>query len=376
MPRAQLTPAVRAGVLLLFLSLFHPVLVPAQSGRQTRNLILVTLDGVRWQELFTGMDSVISQDTTSGVQDLDRLRQRYWRTTPEARRRALMPFFWDSLVPRATLLGNRTLGSEVSITNRHGFSAPGYEEILTGQAQPDVTSNDPVRYPHRTVLEHLRQALGLSPSQVAVFASWENIRFYAASRPEAIFVNAGHDTVPLPLSTPDLSRLAALEVRALPLWDGCRLDAFTGAMAIEYLKRRRPRVLYLSLDDTDDIAHLRRYDRLLEALHAADDLLRELWQTVQSIPSYRNHTTLVITTDHGRGRTAADWGDHGEKVPGSTEIWVGVIGPDTPHLGEVANGAPAQQADIAATMLGLMGLDPRAFNPEAGPPLPGVGAGR
>ena len=287
-----------------------------------------------------------------------------------------MPFFWDSLAPQGVLLGNRTLGSEVSITNPHGFSAPGYEEILTGQAQPDVASNDPVRYPHRTVLEYLRQALGLSASQVAVFASWENIRFYATSQPGAIFLNAGHDTVPPTLSTAELSRLTALELRALPLWDGCRLDAFTGAMALEYLKRRRPRVLYLSFDDTDDIAHLRRYDRLLEALHAADDFLRELWQTVQSLPGYRDHTTLIITTDHGRGRTATDWGDHGEDVPGSSEIWVEVVGPDTPHLGEVSNSPPARQADVAATLIGLMGLDPRGFNPQAGAPIAGVGAGR
>jgi hypothetical protein len=27
------------------------------------------------------------------------------------------------------------------------------------------------------------------------------------------------------------------------------------------------------------------------------------------------------------------------------------------------------QADIAATLLGFLGLDPRKFNPEAGPPI-------
>ncbi|HSR92623.1 MAG TPA: sulfatase-like hydrolase/transferase [Gemmatimonadales bacterium] len=348
----------------------------AQEARQTRNIILITLDGVRWQELFTGMDSVISADTLSGVYDLDRLGRDYWRPTPEARRRALMPFFWDSLVPRGILLGNRNRESLVAITNPHGFSAPGYQEILTGQYQPDVTSNDPVRYPHRTILEYLKQKLALQSSQVAVFGSWENFRYYAASHDDLIFVNAGNDSVPKPLTTPTLDLLGKVQTRALALWEGSRLDAFTGAMGIEYLKRHKPRVMYFAFNDTDDLAHSRRYDRLLDALHSTDDFLRELWNTVQSIDSYRNHTSIVITTDHGRGRTTKDWDDHGDGVPGSDEIWVAVVGPDTPGTGEASKTTIVHQADVAATVLGLLGLDAKDFNPAAGPVIPGTGAGR
>ena len=34
-----------------------------------------------------------------------------------------------------------------------------------------------------------------------------------------------------------------------------------------------------------------------DALHALDDFLRELWQTVESLPAYRGRTTLILTTD-------------------------------------------------------------------------------
>ena len=95
----------------------------------------------------------------------------------------------------------RRRGSRVTITNPHGFSAPGYLELLTGQAQPDVTSNDPIRYAHETVLEHARERLGLPPERVAVFTSWDNFRFYAASREGAFFVNAGYDSLPAALRT-------------------------------------------------------------------------------------------------------------------------------------------------------------------------------
>jgi sulfatase-like protein len=361
---------------LLWLGLLPVSVSQAQEARQTRNVLLITLDGVRWQELFTGMDSIISADSASGINDLERLRRDYWRSTPEARRETLMPFFWDSLVPRGILLGNRNRQSAVAITNPHGFSAPGYQEILTGQYQPDVTSNDSVRYPHQTILEYLKQKLAVKPSQVAVFGSWENLRFYAASRDAVIFVNAGYDSVPKPLSTPTLDLLSKVQTRALALWDGSRLDAFTEAMGLEYLKRHKPRVMYFAFNDTDDLAHSRRYDRLLDALHSTDDFLRELWNTVQSMDTYRNHTSMVITTDHGRGKTPKDWSDHGDKVPGSDEIWVMVIGPDTPRTGEASNTTLVHQSDIAGTVLGLLGLDVNGFNPAAGKAIRGTGAGR
>ncbi len=134
--------------------------------------------------------------------------------------------------------------------------------------------------------------------------------------------------------------------------------------------------MYFAFNDTDDLAHSRRYDRLLDALHSTDDFLRELWHTVQSQPTYRDHTSLVVTTDHGRGRTTKDWDDHGDGVPGSEEIWVAVIGPDTPRTGEASHTAIAHQADVAATVLGLLGLDVNDFNPAAGSAIPATGAGR
>jgi hypothetical protein len=316
--------------------------------------------------------SIAASGDDGGVYDLDRLRRDYWRTTGEARRRALMPFLWDSLIPRGMVFGNQHRGSRAVITNRHGFSAPGYLEIFTGQAQPDVTSNDPVRYSHQTVLEYAQRRLGLSRSGVAAFTSWDNFRFYVSSQPNAFFVNAGYDSLPAGLATPAMRDLAQLQTRALALWEGSRLDAFTGAMALAYLPRFHPRLVYVAMNDTDDLAHSRRYDRLLDALHALDSWLRDLWHLVGSTPGYRGRTTLILSTDHGRGRTSKDWSDHGEEVAGSEDIWIAVIGPGTPTLGEVADGPEVHQADIAATVLACLGLDVRAWSAEPGPPLPGV----
>ncbi len=372
MPFADLRRVLLAAALLVA----GTQALPAQTSARS-NVILVTLDGIRPEDLFGGMDSIVTAvDSLSGVYRIDRVRADYWRPTAEERRRALMPFFWDSLVPRGILLGDPAVGSRVTITNTQGFSAPGYQEILTGQAQPDVTSNDRIRYAHETALEYARRRLGLRSSQVAVFGSWENFREYAASREDAVFVNAGYDALPDSIATPEMRRLAVLQTRALALWEGSRLDAFTGAMALAYLRRYQPRVLYVAMNDTDDLAHARRYDRVLDGLHALDGFLRELWQTAEALPAYRGQTTLIVTTDHGRGQTPEDWTDHGEGVKGSENIWIAVVGPYTPDRGVVAHQADVHQANVAGTLLACLGLDVRQWNATAAAAIPGACGGR
>lgn len=343
----------------------------SQSAVSGSRVILLTLDGVRPTEFFRGMDAdVVAYPDSSGIGDSARVWREYWRDDPPARRRAVMPFFWDSLAPKATVVGDPAIGGHATITNIEGFSAPGYLEILTGTAQPTVTSNDMVRYPFETILQYARRKLGLGKMQVAAFTSWENFRTYVANRPDDIYVNAGFDTVPEPFTTPLLARLATLQARALPEWNGSRLDAFTGGMAIEYLRRHRPILMYISFNDTDDFAHLRKYDRVLDAMHQADDFIRELWHAVQSMPEYRGRTTLVITTDHGRGLTPTTWTDHGRETVGSSEIWMAVIGPGT----AASPGArvTATQSQIAATVLTCLGLNPADFSAAAALPLSGV----
>jgi bisphosphoglycerate-independent phosphoglycerate mutase (AlkP superfamily) len=124
--------------------------------------------------------------------------------------------------------------------------------------------------------------------------------------------------------------------------------------------------------ETDEWAHAGRYDRVLRSTRAVDDYLRELWAFVQSHPDYRGRTTLIVTTDHGRGRTIRDWGNHGREVEGAEEMWLAVIGPDTPALGERRNAASLTQSQIASTVAALLGHDWRRAEPRAAPPIADV----
>ena len=120
---------------------------------------------------------------------------------------------------------------------------------------------------------------------------------------------------------------------------------------------------------TDNWAHAGRYDLVLESAHQFDRFTEELWNTMQSLPEYRDRTTFIITTDHRRGSGAVEWKEHGVDQKGAENIWIAMVGPDTPALGERANIAAVEQAQIAATVAALLGKDYVKDVPAAAPPL-------
>ena len=336
-------------------------------------VILVTLDGVRVQEIFGGLDETIAvHDEQKVYSDMAAMRARFGADTPEARREALLPFFWKTLAPQGMVLGNPAYGNHVRVQNRVQWSTPGYTEMLTGRPRPEVTDNEHRRYGYTTALEHARAALGLAYQQVAQIGSSETYTLAAASRDDAFLMVGAYDSVPAPWGTPKIDELAALRRQVLGLWEEGSNDTLTFRMAQAYVVKNRPRVLWLALVNSDDWAHSDRYDRYLAHLHLADQLIGELWQTVQSLDEYRDRTTLIITTDHGRGLQGGDWAEHDITIPGSDAVWLAVIGPDTPDLGEVREPGTLYQGQVAGTLLQFLGLDVRAMDPEALPPAAGA----
>jgi hypothetical protein len=93
---------------------------------------------------------------------------------------------------------------------------------------------------------------------------------------------------------------------------------------------------------------------------------------MQSMPEYRDQTTFIVTTDHGRGSGMVEWKEHGVDQKGSENIWIAIMGPDTPARGERENSASVTQAQIAATAAAFLGQDFPHAVPLAAPPLPDV----
>lgn len=350
--------------------LFSVVGLVAADERQTENIILITADGLRWQEVFRGIDPAFMKAEEAGMKAAGELRTKLWAESIEERRRLLLPFFWTEIAKRGVLLGNRDQGSSVRVINGYRVSYPGYSEILTGRAQDDaIRGNDPIQNPTETVLEFLRHKWNLEREQVALFGSWDIFQSIGEHRPGSVVINAGFRALETPGMSARLSELSRIQFELLTPWRTVRHDYITFEMALEYLKTAHPRVLYVALGETDDWAHDRRYDRVLETASYFDDCVRRLWEAAQSTPEYRGKTTMLVTSDHGRGATLEDWHGHGTKVDGAEFIWIAAMGPDTPASGEIRSGEESSQRDVAPTMLNLAGIDHSEYDGVEGRPI-------
>ena len=328
----------------------------------TENVFLITLDGLRWQELYSGADEGLIGDKDY-VSNPDELKNLFWAEKKEDRREKLMPFFWSVISKEGQLYGNRWEGSYVNCTNEMWFSYPGYNEILTGAADDArITSNDKIPNPNTTVLEVANRS-GRLKGKVAAFGSWDVFPYIINEERSGVPVNAGFEkSMDEPLSEKE-KLLNDLQGDIPSPWGTVRLDAFTHHYALEYLKKHQPRLLYIAYGETDDFAHDGEYDHYLKSANRTDKFINELWDFAQSSDQYRGKTTFIITTDHGRGTEPKEtWKGHGNEIHTAGEIWIAVIGPDSSPLGEQTKGQ-FYQNQIAKTVAQLLEIN---FNSNAG----------
>jgi hypothetical protein len=331
----------------------------AFAQQKTKNLIIVTLDGMRWQEVYRGADSAMinSKYTT----DQDDVKKKYWTAKVEERRKMLFPFLWNVVSKQGQLYGNRDAGNKDEVANPYHFSYPGYNEIFTGFPDARMNTNDPTTNPNMNVLEYINKQKGFE-GKVVAFSSWE--RF-----PQIL--NVGRSGLPVYSGYADLKNADANQrlkylnelQHNVPayLGDSTRLDFITYEYSKEYIKQYKPRVLYMAFDETDDMAHAGNYKFYLDRAKQEDGYFSALWKMLQADPFYKDNTTLLITTDHGRGNEPMDkWRDHGADVKGSENTWFAVIGPDTAPTGEIKTQTITYHKQLAQTMAQLLGLNFKA----------------
>lgn len=332
----------------------------AQKKLKTENVILITLDGFRWREVFNGADENLISEKDF-IADEKALKQEFWDNDPLIRRKNLLPFVWTTLAASGQIYGNRQYNNKVNLHNKHRFSYPGYHEILTGFADDrQIKSNDKNDNPHKTILEFINQQNGFQ-GKVAAFGSWDVFPYILNVKRSGLPVNAGFDTARGPQLTDREIFLNQLQSEIPSPWTSVRLDAFTHHYALEYLKKESPKVLYLAYGETDDFAHDGNYEAYLRSAHQTDAFIKDLWQWLQQSPVYQNKTTLLITTDHGRGNTKKSWQDHGSSITEADETWFMVLGPDTPALGEVKAAGQYHTDQFAQTLAALLNL---AYTPD------------
>jgi len=319
------------------------------------NVFLITLDGVRWQDVFTGIDTnLLKSDYT---QDKDLLTKKFVGSSEAESREMLMPFFWNTIAKEGQLHGNRNKGSKVDLTNKMLFSYPGYNEILTGRADDgNIDSNDKNYNKNVTILETANSS-DIYKGKVAAFGSWDVFPFIINDKRSGVPVNAGYMD-----ATGDLNEkekfLNEMQRQAPVIWESVRLDVFTHHFAKEYVQKNKPKLVYISYGETDDFAHGGLFDFYMKSLQNTDALIADLWNYVQNDPFYKDNTYFIITTDHGRGKGAQEdskWTSHGIDVNGAEHTWLAILGPNVEVIGEASN-EQLYTNQIAPTLLRILNM--------------------
>lgn len=351
------------GVILLTLGS-----APALAADRAENVVVVTLDGFRWQEVFTGADESYMDAKQGGVKDIPGLMKRYYGENGDERRKVLMPFFWNTVAKHGHVFGNPAKQAAAKITNGLKFSYPGYSELFCGMPDPRIDSNAKKQNPNLSVLEYLHGRPGFK-DRVEAVCTWDVFPFIFRTKQSGLRVLSGWEPIPGDSLT-ERERHVNDTLALLPrYWPNNAFDSHTLGAALSAIERRKPRVLYIGLGETDEWGHGRRYDLYLDAAHKADQFLADLWAKLQRDPQYKDKTALLITTDHGRGGTRVDWTDHGKNVPGAEYMWIATMGAGVTPGGE-REGIEVTQSQVAATIAELLGEDFSTAVPKAAPPLP------
>ena len=337
--------------LLFCLFLYHSKAQPTQAAP---NIFIITTDGFRWQEIFTGADSLIINNPAY-VKDTALLKQMYWDNDQNERRKMLMPFVWTTLLKTGSISGNRNYENKVTVSNTYRFSYAGYNEILTGYADPAIIANRKKTNQNENLLEFLNSQPEYK-NKVAAFTSW-NLFKYILNKPQAHFyLNSGYE----PIAHDSLSAIEtltnAVQANAVNNLQHTRNDMLTFVSAREFIQNRHPKIAFISFGETDEYAHGGNYDGYLQSAHLFDEYLAQLWYLVNKDPFYKNNTTFIITTDHGRGNNSKSWIQHGPLTNGSGSAWLMTMGNNLAAVGEAKNKEEIFNDQLAQTIAQLLGF--------------------
>lgn len=346
--------------------LFFVLIVFSVKAQKTENIIIITTDGFRWQEVFKGVDKTIANDKKFNQDDSTYIYKKFYDVNLKKSRQKIMPFFWSEIASKGQIYGNRELGNKVDVSNPYWFSYPGYSEIMTGNVDLAVNSNGYKPNPNVNVLEFLNKQPKLK-GKVAAFGAWNAFDRILNEKRSGFPVIAAFDKVGGNKPTDAQKLLNEMRDNSFkPFHEDECLDVFTHYQALDELKTKKPKVLYIAYGETDEWAHHGHYRSYLDAANQVDKWIQEIWNFVQNDPQYKNKTTIFITTDHGRGdKTKTQWTDHGADVVGASEIWFAAIGPEIAPKGEIKTDSQVYQKQFAQTIAKLLGYNFTTDHPVA-----------
>ena len=316
-------------------------------------VVLVVLDGVRWQDVFEGVDPVLAAQAK----------------VPPAKADVLMPHLHALLADRGAAVGAPGEGPPIVATGPNFVSLPGYNEIFSGRPPSRCADNDCPQAELPTVADEVR-AVSERPGDVAVITSWPKIERASSAAPASIVLSTGRArALHAELLRDDDVTLkwmeAGAEAAPYPGYDDYRPDTYTAAIALRYLETKRPRFLFIGLGEPDEYAHRDDYAGYLASLRASDVVVGSVFAALERMGARGQRTTVIVTADHGRGR---DFRVHGRSFPESSRVWLVAAGAGIAARGLAHSSRLHHLADVAPTVRQLLGL-PADTSAGAGAPL-------
>lgn len=321
------------------------------------NVIVIMTDGVRWQDIYLGLDTSISNNSRNIKNSKGIIKDFYDDNFKESRKK-LMPFFWNKLEKIGELHGNRILGSKIDVSNPYWFSYPGYSELLTGKVDTLINSNDYIANPNINFFEYLNSQNQYS-KRVVAFGAWNAFdRILNETRSKIPVIN-GFDNYSNYSKSPNAQLLTQMSQNSFKVFGDSEIqDVFIHYQAMDYLKYYQPKALFISYGETDEFAHSGSYQNYIYALNRFDSYVEEIWDFVQSSPEYKDNTIILITTDHGRGDLDKNkWTSHGKSVLDSHQTWYVIFGKDITGIGEINFDEQLYNEDLIHILAQKIGLD-------------------
>ncbi|MDC8102012.1 sulfatase-like hydrolase/transferase [Chryseobacterium rhizosphaerae] len=137
---------------------------------------------------------------------------------------------------------------------------------------------------------------------------------------------------------------------------GYREDAVTVTKTKEVMRNYSPNIIVINLKDVDSYGHANNWNEYIKAIKTTDASIKEIWEYIQSLPAYKDKTTLIVSNDHGRHLDAkGGFSEHGDDCEGCRHIEFFAMGPDFKKNTIISTGT-YEQIDITSTIAELLGV--------------------
>ena len=312
---------------------------------ENTHVVLIALDGVRWQDVVVGVDRDLARARKVGSEHV---------VGPAE----LMPNLHALIAARGAAIGAPVAGRWPR-AGRISCRYPATWRCCSAGAalHAEAISATPCASPR--LLDELAALPGTGRGDVAVVASWEGVGRTIGTDDSRVIATVGrhlgrrreafaYDAVSRELLRDGESAGPA------PGGGDFRHDAVTAAIALRYFEKKKPNFYVRRARRNRRVRARQRLCQLSES--AAQRRLGDRASSPDELFELERagkRSILLVTTDHGR---ADGFTDHGVSNPESAFVWLVAVGDAIRARGFARAPEPRYLADIAPTLRAVLGL--------------------